>query len=582
MKARLINENFKHTDFGAALLRSRGVEDVEAFLHPTEANLQSWRALVNVQEGVELLYKQEQGARLAIIVDSDVDGFTSATIIGQYLTTWRSDFNIQYFLHSGKAHGLEEHWESLQDEGFDLVIIPDAGSNDSEYAEQLSCPILVIDHHILDKPVTAKNLLVINNQTSPAYLNKNLSGAGMAYQFCRALDERSGLNLAHTYIDLAALGICADMMSGLEIENQYFWHEGFSHINNYFFLSIARKQAYSITGQVAPNDSEIIQSLNPTSVAFYIVPLINAMIRVGTASEKERMLTAFLDGHQMVPCLKRGAKGTMEEAAVESVRECVNARAHQNKIKETASAMLEQKIFKYDLLSNQILFIRLDDDDDFPAELNGLIAMQLCQRYKRPTIVARLNDQGYVRGSIRGPSNSELTSFKDFLESTGLFEYVQGHDNAAGCSIKNEDLAQLHKIANERLAQYDFGDSCYDVNFQRQAGDKDLSDLIENIYSYRNVWSQQNSEPLVYITDLIVTQNDIQIMGRNADTVKIMKNGVSLMKFFAKDMIAELRQYDQLRLEVVGKCNVNTWMGKVSPQIFIENYEIKKDTVLDF
>ena len=268
MKARLINENFKHTDFGAALLRSRGVEDVEAFLHPTEANLQSWRALVNVQEGVELLYKQEQGARLAIIVDSDVDGFTSATIIGQYLTTWRSDFNIQYFLHSGKAHGLEEHWESLQDEGFDLVIIPDAGSNDSEYAEQLSCPILVIDHHILDKPVTAKNLLVINNQTSPAYLNKNLSGAGMAYQFCRALDERSGLNLAHTYIDLAALGICADMMSGLEIENQYFWHEGFSHINNYFFLSIARKQAYSITGQVAPNDSEIIQSLNPTSVAF--------------------------------------------------------------------------------------------------------------------------------------------------------------------------------------------------------------------------------------------------------------------------------------------------------------------------
>ena len=28
--------------------------------------------------------------------------------------------------------------------------------------------------------------------------------------------------------------------------------------------------------------------------------------------------------------------------------------------------------------------------------------MQLSQRYKKPTIVARLNPEGYVRGSIRG------------------------------------------------------------------------------------------------------------------------------------------------------------------------------------
>ena len=55
-----------------------------------------------------------------------------------------------------------------------------------------------------------------------------------------------------------------------------------------------------------------------------------------------------------------------------------------------------------------------------------MIAMQLSQKYKRPTIVARLNPQGYVRGSIRGLSNSELSSFKEYLDSTGLFEYVQG------------------------------------------------------------------------------------------------------------------------------------------------------------
>lgn len=304
--------------------------------------------------------------------------------------------------------------------------INDNVSNDSQYVERLNCPVLVIDHHLVEDTNFAPNMVVINNQLSPNYHNKNLSGAGVVYQFCRAMDYYFGLELSHNYIDLAALGICGDMMSGLEIENQFFWQEGFSHIYNYFFLTLARKQAYSITGKMGATDSEIIEALNPTSVAFYIVPLVNAMVRVGTQEEKERMFLAFIDGHKMVPSQKRGAKGTLEEVAVESTRECVNARTHQNKFKEEAVARLEQKIFKYDLLENQILFVRLDDDDDFPSELNGLVATQLSQQYKHPTIVARLNDEGYIRGSIRGLSNSELQSFKGYLDSTDLCEYVQG------------------------------------------------------------------------------------------------------------------------------------------------------------
>ncbi len=53
---------------------------------------------------------------------------------------------------------------------------------------------------------------------------------------------------------------------------------------------------------------------------------------------------------------------------------------------------MEARIAKYDLLSNKVLFIRLEEDDDFPAEINGLLAMRLSKRYKMPTIVARLND----------------------------------------------------------------------------------------------------------------------------------------------------------------------------------------------
>lgn len=581
MKVKLIN-NPINSDYGRNLLRERGITDVEKFLNPDESCLQDWRDLDNIEKGVELIANLAPDAKIGIIVDCDVDGFTSATIIGQYLLEIKKNLDIKWYLHDGKAHGLEEHWQDIANENFNLLIIPDAGSNDSKYAKEIACQILILDHHIVEVESFAPNMTVINNQISPKYKNKNLSGAGVVYQFCRALDEKFGISNADKYIDLAALGICADMMSGLEIENQYFWKKGFAKINNFFFLSIARKQAYSITGKMDPSDEVIFKALTPISVAFYVVPLINAMVRVGSKAEKERMLIAFLDGERMIPSLKRGAKGTLEKAAIESARECTNARNHQNKFKEDAVARIDQKIFKHDLLENKILFIRLDEDDKFPSELNGLVAMMLSQKYKRPTIVARLNDEGMVRGSIRGLSNSELTSFKDYLDSTGLFEYVQGHDNAAGCSIRNEDLSRLHEMANKDLAKYDLGEDYYEVNFERQAYSADLPDLITELAGFKDVWSQRNDEPLIYIKDLHFSRADVQIMGKNKDTIKIVKNGVAYMKFFAKDMIEELNQYDEIKMEVVGKGNLNEWCGTVTPQIFIEQYQIKEDLVSDF
>lgn len=533
MKIKLINEPIA-SDYGANLLRARGIEDIDKFLNPDESCLQDWRDLDNITKGVSLIKSLRSNASIGIIVDCDVDGFTSATIIGQYLKQLMPECIITFFIHDGKQHGFEDQIDKIEQVEFDLVIAPDAASNDAQYITRLSCPVLVIDHHLVEDTYFPDNMCVINNQLSANYKNKNLSGAGMVYQFCRALDFYFGKNWADDYIDLAALGICADMMSGLEVENQFIWKKGFANIKNYFFLSIARKQAYSITGKMGVTDEDIMKALNPTSVAFYIVPIINALVRIGTHEEKLRMLTAFFDGHKMIPCLKRGAKGTLEEAAVESVRECINARTHQNKFKDDAVARLEQKIFKHDLLENKILFVRLDDDDEFPSELNGLIAMTLSQKYKRPTIVARLNDEGLVRGSARGLNTSELTSFKNYLDSTGLFEYTLGHDQAFGISIHNNDLDKLHRLANYELAEYNFGENYYGVNFERQAYSDDLERMIKNLSSYKNVWSQMCSEPLIYIKDIHISKDEIQILGRSKDTIKFTKNGIAYMKFLQK------------------------------------------------
>lgn len=587
MKINLINENFT-SDYVANLLRARGVEDVEGYFHPRAEFLQSPTDLKNIRLAA-VLYTRialKENSKILIVVDSDNDGYTSAAIIYQYTKRLNPNCQLDYWLHEGKQHGLQDHIDKLmeQDYQYDLIILPDSSSNDANYhdmLDEINTPCLILDHHLTDVKLS-DNAVVVNNQLSPNYKNKELTGAGVVYQFCRFVDEMTGHDWANDYIDLAAWGIVGDMGSMLELENRYIVETGFSeqHIKNDFFKCLLNKQGYSITGKMSPSWSDIVAKTNAISVAFYIVPLVNAMIRVGTMPEKERLFLAFIDGGRMVPCGKRGAKGTMERVDIESARECTNAKNKQTKLRDSAVDKLEAKIFKYDLLENKILFVRLEDDDVFPSEMNGLIAMQLAARFKKPTIVARLNKQGFDRGSARGMNQSDLKDFKQFLDESGYFEYAQGHANAFGVSIDDTKLASFHKYANTALADIDFGENAYDVNFTRTARASDLGELIMEVGEAEQIWGQNNGQPLVHVSNITVNPAAIRVMGANADTLRIDVNGIPFIKFRAKDMIEEIQSHKTaFVMEVVGKPNLNEWMGRTSPQMFIEDYEIKENII---
>jgi len=588
MKVRLINEEITN-DYGANLLRSRGVSDVETYMNPTADLVNNPSLLKNIAAGTAMYLRVvKESGRILLVVDCDMDGFTSSTIFYQYTKRMNPDVQIDYLIHEGKQHGLEDHIDKIMEEGsnYDLLVLPDSSSNDIHYHDMLAeihLPSLIIDHHITDAKLS-DNAIVINNQLSPDYPNKELTGAGMVYQFCRYVDMTTGHgNWADDYVDLAAFGIIGDMANILEPENRYFIYKGLHNIQNKLLWAFMRKQSYSITRIMEPSDDELLAAMNPISVAFYIVPLVNAIQRVGTMDEKIRLFEAFLDADKMIPSGKRGCKGQLDLAGAEAAREATNARSRQNKTLDNVMFSIESKIFKYDLLENKILFIRLEEDDVFPSELNGLVAMKCAAKYKKPTIVARLNNQGYDRGSMRGMNQSAMSSFKDFLESTGCFEYVAGHDNAAGVSISDGLLSHFHEIANEQLKDMDFGENCYDVNFIRDAYAQDLSAIIEDMDKYTGIWGQGNPEALVYVKNIPVKPSNITIMGSKKDTIKIEVNGICYMKFLAKELIDELSNHTgDMILEVVGKPNVNHWGGRSIPQLFIEELQIKDNNPWEF
>ena len=182
--------------------------EMSHYLRLTEQDIIEPKTIDNIDVGAKMLLKHiAKRNKIFIQIDSDVDGYTSAAALINYLNYLFPGFtqnNILYRIHDGKQHGiiLETIPEDVK-----LVIIPDAGSNDYEQHKALKekgIDVLVIDHHEAD--YISPDACIINNQTCN-YINKTLSGVGMVYKFCSYIDEVSGKNYADKLLDLTAIGL---------------------------------------------------------------------------------------------------------------------------------------------------------------------------------------------------------------------------------------------------------------------------------------------------------------------------------------------------------------------------------------
>lgn len=221
MKTKLVNKDIRE-NYTNELLMERGLSPVELeyFLNPDGSYLQSPYGLDYINQArrmFDTMVNQTAEDTIMVVVDSDVDGFTSAAIFIQYLRKFNKEVKVIPILHSGKGHGLSDTYEKISGqiedgENVKFVVLPDAGSNDFEYIEKLGnnygINCLILDHHIVEPDTHFSDYAVIvNNQLSPNYVNKELCGAGVTWQFCRWCDILYHTNYADEFIDLAALGL---------------------------------------------------------------------------------------------------------------------------------------------------------------------------------------------------------------------------------------------------------------------------------------------------------------------------------------------------------------------------------------
>ena len=550
------------------VLLNRGImpENVEHYLNTTDEDILNPTLLMNMREGAQMLIKHiAQKDKVLIQIDSDCDGYTSSATLINYLNCLFPGFvqsNIYYRIHTGKQHGIL--LETIPND-VKLVIAPDSSSNDYEEHQKLKdngIDVLVIDHHEAD--MISENACIINNQLCE-YPTKSLCGVGMVYKFCSYIDELLNVDYADQFLDLVALGEIADMMDLRDYETRHLITRGLEHIRNPYFKGMIDKQAYSLK-----------DGITPIGVAFYIAPYVNATIRMGTQEEKLMLFESMLDyrGYELVPSTKRGCKGQQETRVEQACRNCTNIKNRQTKARDAALENIEQIIKEKNLLDNKILVIKLDS---FAADRNltGLIANQLMSKYQRPVLLLNKTEEGW-EGSGRGYDKSKFDNLREFLKESELVMYAEGHANALGVGITDDNFIKFIDYSNQELAEFDFT-PCYKVDFIFNGGDFRGKDIVE-IAELKSLWGQGVDEPFVAIEHINVYAGNVVLMSPDkSPTLKItLPNGTSLIKFKSSQ-----EEYEKLHSEVgcitiniVGKCERNIWNGMITPQIIIEDYEI--------
>lgn len=408
------------------LLINRGIkeEDIDVFLNKSriDINLQeSPYRLTNIERGAKFLDSAlSQGKKkVMIIVDSDVDGYTSAAIIWLYIKRVYFNTELNFYIHENKEVGIPNGEAFEQMFNYDIIITPDAGS--SQYIKhrklkEQGIDVLVLDHHESIKE--SEDAIVINNQLSNNYNNKELSGAGVVYKFCQVLDEMHKATYAESLIDLVALGIAADNVDMRNRDNIVIVRRGVNLMNddrngNLFIKSLIKKKSYSLGDQVFPID-----------LMFYIAPLINAMVRIGTMEEKTLMFKAFILGGNKIEGSGLKTKGKMVFIEDEVARICTNVKRHQRQ--EETRGMEKISHLVEDIYQNDKVLV-IDATNTINRSMTGLVANKIQDKYNKPTLILLQSDDGLYYGSGRCPADTKLADFRKYLNNTGLVEYAEGY-----------------------------------------------------------------------------------------------------------------------------------------------------------
>lgn len=474
---------------------------------------------VNMNKAVGL-FNRAKGS-VGIVIDSDLDGACSAAIA--YMLCIENGLeDIHIYSHAGKEHGLSDIASKIAVDELDLLIVPDAGSNDTYQCEELMCmgiDVIILDHHIIEKP--NRYAVVVNpyRDDNAQHINIDISGTGVVEKFACALGSKQ------SFKDLVAISLISDVCNLRSLENRKYIYDGLTNPTNPF-IKYCLEHCCN-------------RGVNPEGVAFGIAPLANALARSDDQSTKRLFFDALI--------------GKIEpEAAVKAMKSVKSKQDYQvKKVVDKLSDGLD---------TSHKVIIGFGEPEN--KSYLGLVANKFCGKYNKPTFLLRELNSTTWSGSMRSPID-----LLEIINQSGLAK-CQGHGAAAGITISKGRLKQFAKF----LDGLDL-DVEPDIEVAAQIAPNNITHNLANLCVKNNIlWGQGVPKPLFH---LILPSPQIYIYRNRSTTVKLIQDDVEFIKFFVSN--EEASQFESAQgksIEVVVSLGLNEYNGQIKPQAVIERYEI--------
>ena len=582
----------------ARIIRNRDVvgdDEIRQYLYGTRAELGDPAQLQGGLEAASLLkQKIEEGKKIRIIGDYDIDGVNSTYILYRALTRCGAQVDYEIPDRMKDGYGLNISLLKLAlEEGIDTVLTCDNGISaiaEIAYAKENGMTVIVTDHHeplfeevpeedqaetIQPQTDTAQRIpspdgtrifrlppadvLVNPKQPNCRYPYKKLCGAAVAWKVVCLLYRLYAIEEeAEQFLQFVGFATVGDVME-LDGENRILVKEGLNQLRI--------TQNYGWRALIQANNLDF-DTLNSYHIGFVLGPCINASGRLDTAKRSLRLLLAkdAAEAELLATRLKQlnDERKELTQAAVDLACEQIDGSTEAN---------------------DRVLVVYLPDCHESIA---GIVAGRIRERYGKPTfVVTNAEAEDEAKGS--GRSIEAYSMFEEMVKCQDLFRKFGGHPMAAGFSLPRSRIDEMRRRLNENctmteedMAEKIMVDVPMPINYIRES-------LVEEL-SVLEPFGNGNEKPLFAERHLKLLS--ARILGKNANVLKLQVANATgctmealyfgipdnilsyLADKYGKNEVQKLLwgKVNQIEMDLTYYPSINEYQGRRTLQIVIKNF----------
>ena len=410
------------------ILLERGLNDTESmreFLYGSLTPFHDPFLLKDMEKSVRRIEKAlEEGEKITVYGDYDVDGISASSLLYIYLQGRGARVETYIPQRKNEGYGLnDDALQTIAAGGTTLVITVDCGISGLHEVENApQClDIIITDHHTVPELLPPAYAIVNAKQADDGYPFKELSGVGIAFKLCQALEQKQPGRLPEWdgLTELAALGTVADIVP-LVGENRELVRRGLAAMENTKLVGLkALIDASGLAGQRIASDN----------IGFGLAPRLNAVGRLEHAQRAVELLVT-------------DDKYKASEIAAELNRENSLRQDISRQIQEQAEALLAQE----EHIDTAIVLA----SEGWHQGVIGIVASRLVDKYHLPTILLSISGD-MAKGSCR--SIPALNLYEAIAAESDILSQFGGHHQAAGLTLPADKVEEFRRRFKEYVRQ---------------------------------------------------------------------------------------------------------------------------------